>query len=141
MNRDREKFGFDQKEFELASKSNSLKIENGYDNFKSIEDRNMFRTESKVLSERMKKKRKTKYVLSLKHKIFLIILWLIFLSSFVVGFIIHFDVKSSVNASSIIWSFSSIIFCICLIYSVIFYKAKNAKTQEELGKYLRLVPL
>jgi hypothetical protein len=141
MNRDRENFGYEQNEFQLSSKSNSLKIQTEYENFKSIDDHNMNRKESRELSARMKRKKKTKYVISLKYKIFLIVLWLIFLSSFIVGFILHFDVKSPVSASSILWAFSFCVFCVCVVYSVIFYKAKHAKTQEELGKYLKFVPV
>ncbi len=124
-----------------SHQAHSIKISENYQNNNLEDDKIFSRSNSDELSNKMKRKKKSKYNFSLKYTIFLIILWLIFVASFIIGFIVHFDFKSSVTASSILWTFSSLMFCINVVYSIIYYKAKNSKTQEELGKYLKFVPV
>jgi hypothetical protein len=91
--------------------------------------------------KRIKKQSKSHIYFSIKYKIFLIIIWLIFFASFIVGFIVHYEVKSHVNASTIIWTFSSIIFCVSVIYSYLYYKANSNSSPENMRNYLKYFPL
>ena len=89
-----------------------------------------------------KHKKVEKHYFSIKYTIFLASIWIIFFAAFIVGFIVHYDVKnSSVTASSIIWTFSGIDFIFSIIFTYLYVKATKAKTNEELHKYLRLIPI
>lgn len=144
----------DNSEFEIHSNSrsnrNKQEKESNY-NPKSIDDdiykqdsardnRNLT-SESYLNNKKSKNKKSKKYYFSIKYTVLLITLWLIFTASFIVGFIVHFDVKSAVNASSIIWSFSGIILVVSILYSIVYYKARKARTNEELGRLLKFIPL
>jgi uncharacterized membrane protein (DUF485 family) len=98
-------------------------------------------SDKKHARKKLLKKKKKYYHMSMKYTVYLFTFWFIFLASFIVGFIIHYQVKTALNASTIIWSFSGFIFVISLIYTIIYYKAKKAKTPEELEKYLKFLPL
>ena len=93
--------------------------------------------------ERIRRKKKKNQILyfSIKYSIFVATLWLIFLAAFIVGFIVHFDVKGPVTASGIIWSFSALVFFLAVVYSYIYYKAKRNISSEYLQRYLRMFPV
>lgn len=116
----------------------------------NINQSNHFSTDNQTNNVRKRKsklaKAKTKKVekhyFSIKYTIFLTSIWIIFIASFIVGFIVHYDIKnSSVTASSIIWTFSGLDFVFSIIFTYLYVKAKKAKTNEELYKYLRLIPI
>lgn len=96
-------------------------------------------------NKKVEKAKTLKYLargqISIKYKVFLITLWIIFLASFIVGFITHFDLKLPVTASGIIWSFSFIVLVIAIVYSVIFYKISKSNLPEEKYRLLQNFPL
>lgn len=85
-------------------------------------------------------KKKAKLYFSSKHTAYLIVLWLIFLITFIVGFVVHFDTTKNVTASSILWTFSLVIFGFSVLYSYCYYMCSHAKTETELQKYLKYIP-
>lgn len=114
------------------------------DQNENIKENNYSNSKSNDPNDRIRRKKKKKmeiYYFSSKYTIFLVTLWLVFFATFIVGFILHFDVKTSINASSIIWAFSAIIFVISILYTLVYCKAKKATNVEELQKYLRLMPI
>ncbi len=86
-----------------------------------------------------KKRKPKKYFFSLKYTVFLLTIWLIFLAAFIVGFILRFDVESSISASTIIWCFSAFILIIAVLYTCIYYRARKARNDEEMQKYLKFI--
>lgn len=101
----------------------------------------------KINSEIRKKNEKQKLLkslsrgkLSIKYKIFLITLWIVFLASFIVGFITHFEIKLPITASGIIWSFSFVILIVALIYSMVYYKVAKSVDAEEKFRLLKYYP-
>ncbi len=79
-------------------------------------------------------------IISVKYKIFLATLWIIFLISFIVGFITHFEIKLPVTASGIIWTFSFIFLILASIYSYLYFKINKSDNSEEKLNLLRLFP-
>ena len=77
---------------------------------------------------------------SSRHTAYLISIWLVFVGVFITGFIVHFDTDNNVTASSILWTFSGVLFFFAMIYSYLYYKCAKAKSKEELYKYLRFIP-
>ena len=77
---------------------------------------------------------------SSRHTAYLFSVWIVFVAVFVCGFIVHFETDNSVTASSILWTFSGVIFFFGVIYSYLYYKCSKAKSKEELYKYLRFIP-
>lgn len=95
--------------------------------------------------ETRKTKRKKKPVRvninSIKYLILLITMWAIFLATFIVGFVVHYEVDNSVTASSVIWTLSFIVFVISIIFTLLYYKARKARNIEESEKFLRYLPI
>ena len=91
---------------------------------------------------RMEKKRELEeeLYLSLKHKIYLFTIWLMFIITFISGFIVHYDTIENVTASSILWTFSSIICFLAILYTYCYYKCIHAKSIKEQQKYLKYIP-
>ena len=91
---------------------------------------------------RMEKKRQLEeeLYLSLKHKIYLFSIWLVFIITFISGFIVHYDTIENVTASSILWTFSSIICILAILYTYCYYKCIHAKSIKEQQKYLKYIP-
>ena len=91
---------------------------------------------------RMEKKRELEeeLYLSLKHKIYLFSIWLVFIITFISGFIVHYDTIENVTASSILWTFSSIICFLAILYTYCYYKCIHAKSIKEQQKYLKYIP-
>ena len=91
---------------------------------------------------RMEKKRELEedLYLSLKHKIYLFSIWLVFIITFISGFIVHYDTIENVTASSILWTFSSIICILAILYTYCYYKCIHAKSIKEQQKYLKYIP-
>ena len=90
--------------------------------------------------KKRKRKKALKLYFSSKHTVYLITLWLIFLLSFIIGFVVHFDTTKNVTASSILWTFSIVVCFFSVLYSYNYYKCKKAKSEEELQKYLKYFP-
>ena len=91
---------------------------------------------------RMLKKRELEeeLYLSSKHTIYLFSIWFVFIITFISGFIVHYDTIQNVTASSIIWTFSSIICIFAVLYSYCYYKCLHAKNVKEIQKYLKYIP-
>jgi hypothetical protein len=91
---------------------------------------------------RMEKKKELEeeLFLSSKYTIYLFTIWLIFIITFISGFIVHYDTIQNVTASSIIWTFSSIICIFAVLYSYCYYKCLHAKNVKEIQKYLKYIP-
>ena len=77
---------------------------------------------------------------SSRHKAYLFSIWIVFTAVFISGFIVHFDTDNNVTPSSILWTFSGVIFFFGVLYSCLYYKCSEAKSKEELYKYLRFIP-
>ena len=77
---------------------------------------------------------------SSRHTAYLISIWFVFVAVFICGFIVHFETDNSVTASSILWTFSSVLLFFAIIYSYLYHKCAKAKSKEELYKYLRFIP-
>ena len=91
---------------------------------------------------RMEKKRELEeeLYLSSKHTIYLFTIWLVFIITFTSGFIVHYDTIENVTASSILWTFSSIICILAILYTYCYYKCIHAKSIKEQQKYLKYIP-
>lgn len=96
-----------------------------------------FSTEDK---RKKKKKNYKKVFFSSKYTVYLFSLWLIFISAFIVGFILHYEVSNLVTAAGIMWGFSAVIFVLAVLYSWVYFKAKYAQSNEEMAKYLKIFP-
>jgi hypothetical protein len=120
---------------------------NRYNNHTNQKNKKALLNVEKETRKIKKKKKESKIFFSMKYIIYLITLWLIFFAAFIIGFILHFDKpanQSMINASTVIWAFSSFIFVIAILYTFIYYKAKKANEAhnlEEMRKYLRFIPL
>ena len=90
-----------------------------------------------------KNKKERKYFFTLRYTVLLFTLWIVFIGAFIIGFILRYvyDKKIPLNASSIVWAFSSFLFLINSIYTYLYWKAKNAINNEERKKYLRFIPI
>ena len=77
---------------------------------------------------------------SSRHTAFLFSIWIVFAAVFLTGFIVHFDTDNNITASSILWTFSGVLFFFGILYSYLYYKCSKAKSKEELYKYLRFIP-
>ena len=99
--------------------------------------------QKKLLRRKKQKKKKPSRVnvYSMKYLIMLITLWIIFLATFIVGFIVHYEVENSVNASSIIWTLSVVVFVISMIFTVLYVRARKASSTEESEKFLKYFPI
>lgn len=98
---------------------NTLSLDNNYTNTNNIDRKNQLK------NKLIKRKLNNKNVIIYKGTIgitILIILWLAFVSSFVIGFILHFNFQKGITASSIMWSLSFVFFILSLIYSIIYFK-------------------
>jgi hypothetical protein len=117
---------------ELESDTNRYQVEDDYSGqgHKNLNEKKTLR----------KKKKPKRYFFSFKYTVFLITIWLIFLAAFIVGFILRFDVDSSINASTILWCFSAFILVIAVLYTCIYHRARKARNDEEMQKYLKLIP-
>lgn len=119
-----------EKEVNTSSQQDELEMEN-----------RVKRTKEKRKHRLLKKKTKLYSHMSYRYTVYLISFWLIFIASFIMGFVVHYDIPNTVNISTILWCFSAILFIISTLYSLVFYKAKQAKTKEELTKYLKYIPI
>ena len=119
---------------------NQPENESGLSNKRESVEVKEFNDKKKINDKSRKKKKKHKLYFSFRHTASLITLWGIFLASFIVGFIVHFDTTRNVTASSIIWTFSVIICVASILYSFNYYRCTKAKSDEELQKYLKLFP-
>ena len=77
---------------------------------------------------------------SSRHTAYLFSIWIVFIAVFITGFIVHFETDNNVTASSILWTFSGVLFFFGILYSYLYYKCSKAKSKEELYKYLRFIP-
>ncbi len=87
-----------------------------------------------------KKELEKELYLSSKHTIYLFSIWFVFIIIFISGFIVHYDTIQNVTASSILWTFSSIICILAILYSYCYYKCLHAKSDKEIQKYLKYIP-
>jgi len=107
---------------------------------KYIEDRKKKSEKRKQSEKNQLKKSINRGGISMKYKIFLITLWIVFFSSFIVGFITHFEIKLPITASGIIWCFSFIMLIVAVIYSHFYYKICRSDDVEEKIKLLKNFP-
>ena len=87
-----------------------------------------------------KKELEKELYFSSKHTIYLFSIWFVFIIIFISGFIVHYDTIQNVTASSILWTFSSIICIFAILYSYCYYKCLHAKSDKEIQKYLKYIP-
>ena len=53
---------------------------------------------------------------SSRHTAYLFSIWIVFAAVFITGFIVHFDTDNNVTASSILWTFSGVLFFFGILY-------------------------
>lgn len=68
--------------------------------------------------------------LSFRHLLFVFILWLGFIASLGIGFLLHFELESGVTASSILWVLSFIFLIFSVIYTFFYCKIKYDKLED-----------
>lgn len=114
---------------------------NDLDNFNYYQKKNEDKI-NKRKRRRMQRKKELEKELyfSSKHTIYLFSIWFVFIITFISGFIVHYDTIQNVTASSIIWTFSSIICIFAVLYSYCYYKCLHAKNVKEIQKYLKYIP-
>ncbi len=122
----------------LSINSSKNGVESLMVNPNSKEFREKRRKVTKEKSERLK----LDMQLSLRHLIFTVILWIGFIGSLIVGFLLHFKIQSGITASSILWSLSFIFFIVGTAYTVLYCKLKcGAITNKERIYWLKFFPL
>lgn len=114
---------------------------NDLDNFNYYQKKNEDKI-NKRKRRRMQRKKELEKELyfSSKHTIYLFSIWFVFIIIFISGFIVHYDTIQNVTASSILWTFSSIICIFAILYSYCYYKCLHAKSDKEIQKYLKYIP-
>ena len=114
---------------------------NDLDNFNYYKKKNEDKI-NKRKRRRMQRKKELEKELyfSSKHTIYLFSIWFVFIIIFISGFIVHYDTIQNVTASSILWTFSSIICIFAILYSYCYYKCLHAKSDKEIQKYLKYIP-
>lgn len=123
------------------SGNNEVRVSNIIDNEVEVKDENFKYNKNEESNEKKRKRKKhIKLYFSFRHTVYLITLWLIFLISFIIGFIVHFDTVKNVTASSIIWTFSIVICFFSVLYTYNYYRCVKARNEEELQKHLRYFP-
>ena len=110
---------------------------------KKINTEENYEIEIKNIPTDIKKIPKKKYVgvAFLRYLIFVITLWIVFTISFILGFILHYDLQSDVTFSSILWTFSFIIFVIATIFTILYRKAKKETDFSKKISYLKFFPV
>jgi hypothetical protein len=78
---------------------------------------------------------------SIKYIIFISTLWLIFLGFLIAGLLVHFKEANNINAASILWALSFVVFIIACIYTYLYIKARQSATKEDKIKLLKYMPL
>jgi hypothetical protein len=88
------------------------------------------------------KKRKNKInPRSIKYIVFIGTIWVIFIGFLVAGCMVHFKEADNINAASILWALSFIVFIIGCIYTYLYVKARHANSKEDKIKLLKYLPL
>ena len=114
---------------------------NDLDNFNYYQKKNEDKiNERKRRRMQRKKELEKELYFSSKHTIYLFSIWFVFIIIFISGFIVHYDTIQNVTASSILWTFSSIICIFAILYSYCYYKCLHAKSDKEIQKYLKYIP-
>ena len=114
---------------------------NDLDNFNYYQKKNEDKINKRKRRRMQRKKELEKELyLSSKHTIYLFSIWFVFIIIFISGFIVHYDTIQNVTASSILWTFSSIICIFAILYSYCYYKCLHAKSDKEIQKYLKYIP-
>lgn len=130
---------YNNKNFNRTNKSNnSVSVKNS--NYSILESSSPeYKEYRRKLKKTIIETKDKETQLSIKHLIFVIILWVGFVGSLIVGLILHFELSSGVTASSILWSLS-IIFCIIasaytFLYCKIKYDGLGSKKKLYLLKF------
>jgi membrane protein insertase Oxa1/YidC/SpoIIIJ len=90
----------------------------------------------------IKKKKKIKAnPKSIKYIVFIGTIWVIFAGFLIAGCMVHFKEADNINAASILWTLSFIVFIIGCIYTYLYVKARRAASKEEKIKLLKYLPL
>ena len=125
-------------------KSNSLNVSDSKNqSFSGQSDTSSYKKYSYRMKEKMRRygnEEDNINEFNSRHTAYLFSIWIIFIATFMTGFIVHFETDSDITASSIIWTFSGVLLIFALIYSYLYYKCSQAKTGEEMYKYARFIP-
>jgi hypothetical protein len=122
-------------------KKDSISINLSLNN-KNILDKNSHKKEKRQLLQEKKDRSLYSKWINIKHYIFISTLWLGFIASLIIGFILHFEFETGVTASSIMFSLSFVLFLFSTIYSILIIKIKNKEESNDLSrlKLLNLFP-
>ena len=114
---------------------------NDLDNFNYYQKKNEDKINERKRRRMQRKKRIRKRIIFIFKTYNLFIFNLVcFIIIFISGFIVHYDIIQNVTASSILWTFSSIICIFAILYSYCYYKCLHAKSDKEIQKYLKYIP-
>ena len=104
-------------------------------------ENNSVEVQSTASKKHTQKKKKVVISSPLRYGVFIATLWVVFCISFILGFVLHFDLKSDVTFSSILWTFSFIICVLATTYSILLYKSRNATDYDTKVFYLKFFPV
>lgn len=111
----------------------SLEIENTFQVDSSLQSKSKIKQDKKINFKKQKElkqqRKRANQSLNIKHIIFIFILLLGFVISFLLGMILHFKYESNINISSILWTMSFLFFICSCFY--IFLSIKIYKIQKE----------
>jgi len=111
------------------------------DNKENIDVENQEDDQRKYETKQRKRQKKVYVGSSFRFLVFVITLWIVCLASLILGFILHFDMNTAVTFSSILWTFSFIIFVIASAYSYFYYKLKHTNDNESKIMYSKFFPV
>lgn len=85
--------------------------------------------------------KKCELKLSIRHTIFIVMMWVACISSLIIGMILHFPLDSGVTASSILWTISFIFLLLSLLFSYFYYKIRyDLISKQDEVRYLSYFP-
>lgn len=115
-------------------KKDSISINLSLNN-KNIIDKNSYKKEKRQLLQEKKDRSSYNKWINIKHYIFITVLWTGFLSSLIIGFLLHFEFETGITASSIMFSLSFLLFLLSILYSILLIKLKNKERVNDLSRF------
>lgn len=86
--------------------------------------------------------KKLELKLSIRHTIFIVMLWIGFITSLIIGMILHFPLDSGITASSILWTISFIFLIISIIFTYFYCRIRfDLISKHDEVRYLSYFPL
>lgn len=115
-------------------KKDSISINLSLNN-KNIASINTYKKQKRQLLQEKKARASYNKWINIKHYIFITVLWIGFVTSLIIGFLLHFKFETGITASSIMFSFSFVLFLLSLFYSILLIKLINKEKANDLSRY------